>query len=58
MHIYTIKKNGYAIGQAHGKAEAVARIRAEATLGTWRTIKGEDGPRCEDNGNEYTIERE
>ena len=60
MYTYTIKRNGYALGVARGKAEAVRRIRLElgGPLGVWYSVKGEDGPRCISGGKVYTMEKE
>jgi hypothetical protein len=60
MLTYTIKKNGYSIGQARGKAEAVKRIMLETAgmVSKWQTVPGEDGPRCISGGSVYTMEIE
>ena len=60
MYNYTIKKNGYAIGQARGVHKAVERIRYEigGQEGSWRSPQGYNLPVCRHGQDVYIMERE
>lgn len=62
MFNYTIKNNGYPIGQAKGKKEAIERLKHYMAwegimpdMQKWRNIKGEI--RVSIDGDIYSIEK-
>lgn len=60
MYTYHIKHNGYTIGQANGKKEAIDRIKKELA---WEGVSdakwkiGKNTAVVQYGNNEYTIER-